>query len=181
MESFGSESGAMLIMTRLSAQVFGHGVNGGQQVQRFPETFIVSNSCATLLIKAAFTNMARGKTLTPQQILQTLKSHQHVLKTYKVKRIGLFGSHVQGRQSNRSDLDFLVEFQEPTFENFIGLVDSLEEIFGRNVDVLTPDGVESIRVREIADNIKKSCLCLKEAIFNGSPTLPRLSEELGST
>ena len=100
--------------------------------------------------------MTPGKALTRQQILQTLKSHQNVLKTYKVKRIGLFGSHATGRQTNRSDLDFLVEFQEPTFENFFGLVDSLEEIFGRNVDVLTPDGVESIRVREIADNIKKS-------------------------
>lgn len=94
--------------------------------------------------------------MTRQDILQTLKSHQHVLKSYKVKRIGLFGSHATGRQRNRSDLDFLVEFQEPTFDNFIGLVDWLEEIFGRNVDVLTPDGVESIRLREIANNIKKS-------------------------
>ncbi len=45
---------------------------------------------------------------------------------YKVKEIGIFGSYVKGKQRKRSDLDILVEFEEPldlfTFielENFL--------------------------------------------------------------
>ncbi|MGH9339091.1 MAG: nucleotidyltransferase family protein [Acidobacteriota bacterium] len=100
--------------------------------------------------------MARRKTLTQQDILRALQSNYDVLKKYKVKRIGLFGSFAAGNQTPESDIDFLVEFHEPTFENFIGLVDYLEKTFGRNVEVLTPDGVAGIRIREIAQNIRKS-------------------------
>ncbi|MGI8785006.1 MAG: nucleotidyltransferase family protein [Acidobacteriota bacterium] len=100
--------------------------------------------------------MARRKTLTQKQILETLQGQPDVLKGFTVRHIGLFGSFAKGRQTRESDLDFLVEFDEPTFENFIGLVEYLESTFGRRVDVLTPDGVRSIRTRGIGQDIKKS-------------------------
>jgi len=94
--------------------------------------------------------------LRRRDILNLLRQHQDVLKKYRVRRIGLFGSYAAGKQHKRSDLDFLVEFEQPTLDNFMGLVDYLEKLFKKKVEVLTPDGVESIRIKEVAENIKKS-------------------------
>ena len=100
--------------------------------------------------------MKPKKTITQREIIALLQKHQDILKKYKVKRIGLFGSYATGKYTKRSDIDFLVEFEHPTFENFMSLINYLEKLYGRKVDILTPDGVESIRVKEIADNIKRS-------------------------
>ena len=54
------------------------------------------------------------KELTDKEIISLLKKHKDLLKKYKVKRIGLFGSYVRGEQKKRSDIDFLVEFEDPT-------------------------------------------------------------------
>ncbi|MBI4455417.1 MAG: nucleotidyltransferase family protein [Acidobacteria bacterium] len=94
--------------------------------------------------------------LTTQQILRLLKRHNEELKQYSVKRIGLFGSYARGRQNQQSDIDFLVEFREPSFDNFMNLAAYLETLLGRKVDILTPDGVEGIRIKELAGEIKKS-------------------------
>lgn len=98
--------------------------------------------------------MAQRRLLTQEDILGVLHRHHDALAKYKVKRIGLFGSFAKGDQKPGSDIDFLVEFHEPTFENFIGLVDYLEKALGRNVDLLTPDA--GIRIRGVAQDIRKS-------------------------
>ena len=61
--------------------------------------------------------------------MSLLKEHRDILKKYRVKRIGLFGSYVRGEQKRYSDIDFLVEFEKPTFDNFMDLVFSLLKIF----------------------------------------------------
>lgn len=79
----------------------------------------------------------RRKDLTDKQIFNLLKKHREILKKYKVKRIGLFGSYIRGEQKKHSDIDFLVEFKEPTFDNFMGLVFDLEGLFGKKVELIT--------------------------------------------
>ncbi|MFQ6674498.1 MAG: nucleotidyltransferase family protein [Fidelibacterota bacterium] len=100
--------------------------------------------------------MVQRNALTRRDILRLLQCHQEILRQYKVRRIGLFGSFATGHQNSKSDIDFLVEFEQPTFDNFIGLVADLEKLFHRKVEVLTPDGVEGIRIKHVAENIKKS-------------------------
>jgi hypothetical protein len=99
-----------------------------------------------------------NKGLTEQKIISTLKKHDDILRKYKVKKIGLFGSYVRRKQKKHSDIDFVVEFAEPTFDNFMDLAFYLEDLFDRRVDILTPEGVESIRIKEIADDIKRSVI-----------------------
>jgi predicted nucleotidyltransferase len=77
------------------------------------------------------------KKLTHEEIIASLRKHKDILTKYKVKRIGLFGSFVRGEQKKFSDVDFLVEFKEPTFDNFMDLAFSLESLFGRKVDLVT--------------------------------------------
>src|SRR5947209_8475871 len=81
--------------------------------------------------------MKSRKSLTAQEIISTLQKHQEVLKQYKVRKIGLFGSYATGRQTLKSDIDFLVEFDEPTFDNFMGLCEYLEKLLHHKVDLIT--------------------------------------------
>jgi len=98
----------------------------------------------------------KHKNLTDKQILKTLREHQNILRKYGVKRIGLFGSYVRGKQKKGSDIDFLVEFIKPDFDNFMDLTFFLEDLFGKRVEVLTRDGVDTIRIKEVAEEIKRS-------------------------
>ena len=75
---------------------------------------------------------------TRENIKETLKGFKPVLREkFKVKEIGLFGSYVRGEESAESDIDILVEFSEPIGWEFIDLVEFLEKILGRKVDLVT--------------------------------------------
>ena len=99
----------------------------------------------------------RGKNgLTRKGIFRTLRQHPELLEKYAVRKVALFGSYAKGRPTERSDVDLLVEFIRPTYDNFLGLTKDLERLFGRKVQILTPAGLESIRVKQIANDIRKA-------------------------
>jgi len=77
-------------------------------------------------------------------------------KRFGVLRIGVFGSVLTNRFSEQSDIDLIVEFERPIGFAFFELVEHLEAVLGRRVDILTPGGVGSIRVPEVAESIRKS-------------------------
>jgi len=75
-------------------------------------------------------------------VLNILKSHENeIKKKFGVRRVGIFGSYARGEENETSDVDVLVEFEEPTFRNFMGLVFFLEDLFGREVDLVTTGGL----------------------------------------
>jgi hypothetical protein len=63
------------------------------------------------------------------------------------------GFDARDAQTDSSDLDFVVEFLAPTYDNFAGLEQFLGRLFNRRVDILTPAGVDSIRVPHIVEDI----------------------------
>jgi predicted nucleotidyltransferase len=65
-----------------------------------------------------------------------------------VASIGLFGSFVRGNQTSLSDIDILVEFtpEKHTFDNFMEVSFLLEEIPGRKVEVVTPEGLSPAHI-----------------------------------
>ena len=75
--------------------------------------------------------------LTRTQILRTLDEHEELLRKYSVKRIGLFGSYARNQPRRGSDVDFLVEFEDPTYDNFYDLSVSLERLFRRRIELVT--------------------------------------------
>jgi len=81
--------------------------------------------------------MTRTATLTRAGILKALDEHQNMLRRCSVKRIGLFGSYVRDEPHSGSDVDFLVEFEKPTYDNFYDLSVSLERLFGRRIELVT--------------------------------------------
>jgi len=94
-----------------------------------------------------------------EDIIDLLKAQMPDLqRRFGVKRIGLFGSALTDRFSDQSDIDLIVEFERPIGFAFFDLVEHLEDILGRRVDVLTPDGVGSIRIPAIAETIRNSTI-----------------------
>ena len=69
--------------------------------------------------------------LSSKQIFKILERNRRLLKKYRVKRIGLFGSLARDDATNKSDIDLLVDFEEKSFDNFIELAFELERIFNR--------------------------------------------------
>ena len=97
----------------------------------------------------------KDKKLTKEKIIRILNEHKNELKRYTANKVGIFGSYAQDKQQGKSDIDFVVEFGNPSLDNYMGLVAYLEGLFKRKVDILTPLGVESIRVKRVADEIKR--------------------------
>ncbi len=69
-------------------------------------------------------------------------------RRFGVRRLDLFGSAAEGSfELDRSDLDFLVEFEAETprehKERYFGLLFSLEGLFGRQIDLLEPSAVKN--------------------------------------
>ena len=77
--------------------------------------------------------------INKEDILMKLKNVKPEIKTnYKVKTVGLFGSYVNNKQTDTSDIDLLVEFEDDAdLFHFIGLSRYLEKIFNTKVDVIS--------------------------------------------
>jgi predicted nucleotidyltransferase len=76
--------------------------------------------------------------MNAQDLLQRLKELKpELIRRYKAKEMGLFGSFVRGEQSSSSDVDLLVEFEEDAdLFDLMGLTLLLEEKLQRKVDVV---------------------------------------------
>lgn len=74
-----------------------------------------------------------------EEILKMLKKLKaEIKKNYKVKKIGLFGSYVNNKQKETSDIDFLIEFEDDAdLFHYIGLSFFLEDHFNKKVDVIS--------------------------------------------
>ena len=90
-----------------------------------------------------------------QQVLLLLKSRKRTLKKYGVRSLSVFGSVARNRVRKHSDVDLLVEFNQPVglFE-FARLQIYLEKVLGREVDLVTPQALR----KELRETI------LREAI-----------------
>jgi predicted nucleotidyltransferase len=66
------------------------------------------------------------------------RNRRELRRRFKVKDIGVFGSYVRGEQRKKSDVDVLVEFEEPVgFFEFIALEDYLADLLGVKVDLVS--------------------------------------------
>lgn len=90
--------------------------------------------------------------LTKEEILKILERlKQEIMKKYKAKRIGLFGSIMKAEQKESSDIDILVEFKEDAdLFDLLGLNLFLEERLNQKVDVVPQSALR--------EELKKSIL-----------------------
>ena len=80
---------------------------------------------------------------TKKDIEDSIEESRVVLNRLGVKSIGLFGSFQRNEVKDDSDVDLLVEFHsgKKSFDNFMELAFYLEDLFGRKVEIVTPQSL----------------------------------------
>jgi predicted nucleotidyltransferase len=72
----------------------------------------------------------------------------HIAAQHGAYNVRVFGSVARGDDDDRSDVDFLVDLEEGrNLLDLGGLLMDLRDLLGRNVDVVTPDGLRA-RIRD---------------------------------
>ena len=81
---------------------------------------------------------------TLPEIERILRDQKPILREkFKVREIGIFGSVVRGEQKETSDLDLLVEFEEPVgLIKYVNLQNYLSDKIGSQVDLVTKSGLK---------------------------------------
>jgi predicted nucleotidyltransferase len=85
--------------------------------------------------------------VSAQEILDTLERNAPILRQHGVRALGLFGSAARGAAREGSDLDFVVQFENKSFDAYMDLKAFLERLFGRRVDLVLQDTIKP-RLRE---------------------------------
>ncbi|MDV3103414.1 nucleotidyltransferase family protein [Thermococcus waiotapuensis] len=90
------------------------------------------------------------------EIKTILREHMDELRTkYGVRSIEIFGSYVRGEQREDSDLDLLVEFEEPVGLLTISMLQVyLSGLLGIKVDVIPKDSLR----RELWDSVSREAV-----------------------
>lgn len=96
---------------------------------------------------------------TQSEIVKKIKKlFPYLSKKYSVKKIGIFGSYSRNQQNKNSDIDLIVEFNEPIGLEFIEFSEYLENVLELKVDILTPEGISNIKVKKVEREIKDSLI-----------------------
>ncbi|MGH9833301.1 MAG: nucleotidyltransferase family protein [Blastocatellia bacterium] len=79
---------------------------------------------------------------------------------FEVERLDLFGSGARADfDEERSDLDFLVTFEEQTkigyFNRYFGLLEQLQEIFKRKIDLVEEKAIQNPYFKKVVDRERK--------------------------
>jgi predicted nucleotidyltransferase len=84
-----------------------------------------------------------NRPLQKVKVMTVLTKNLATIRSFGVRRIGLFGSVLRGEAGPKSDVDILVEFDEghATFDNLMGLHEFLTQILKRKVDLVTMGGL----------------------------------------
>jgi len=86
------------------------------------------------------------------EILDIIRELKPELRTrFKVRNIGVFGSYARSEEGQKSDIDILVDLEEPIGLDLVELIFFLEERLGERVDLVT---TKSLRP-ELEESIKK--------------------------
>lgn len=80
--------------------------------------------------------------MNKETILKKLDENHDTIKNFGVHRLGLFGSYARGAETDVSDMDFLVEFEKKTFDNYMDLKIFLQRLFNCKVDLVIADAVK---------------------------------------
>jgi uncharacterized protein len=90
-----------------------------------------------------------------EQIILRIKEVLPALREkYGLTSVGIFGSYVRDNQRRGSDVDILVEFEEPiSLFRFMALEHELEDLIGRKVDLVMKTALKPAIGRHILSEV----------------------------
>lgn len=74
--------------------------------------------------------------LTREDIVDRIRARRADLRRFGVTSLDLFGSFARDEGGESSDVDILVEFDQVSFDHYMDLKFLLEDLLGRNVDLV---------------------------------------------
>lgn len=92
--------------------------------------------------------------INKENIANILKANKlDLLARYHLKSIGIFGSFTREDFKDDSDIDILIDYDQPMGIEFIDLAEDLEEILKRKVDLVSKKGIKSKYFEEIKKDL----------------------------
>jgi predicted nucleotidyltransferase len=94
--------------------------------------------------------------ITKENILSLLKKHKEELLKLGVSDIGLFGSYVFDKQTDKSDIDLLIDFEpeRENFDNYMAVYDIFENLFkDEKIEIVTKNGLSKHIGPKILNNV----------------------------
>lgn len=93
--------------------------------------------------------------LNRDRILKDLDKNRSTIVAYGIKEIGLFGSFARNEQSENSDIDFLIAFEEgkKSFDNYMYFKYFLEDLFHIKVDLVIKENIKPALKDEILGSV----------------------------
>ena len=89
-----------------------------------------------------------------QLIAKTLKDNKKdLLSRYHLTAIGIFGSFTREDFREDSDIDILIDYDQPIGIEFIDLAEELEKMLNRKVDLVSKNGVKPKYFEEIQKDL----------------------------
>lgn len=76
------------------------------------------------------------------EVVTRIKANHRAIKRYGVNSLALFGSVARDKMRTGCDIDILVDFDQSTWANYIGLKFYLEDLLERDVDLVTPKALK---------------------------------------
>ena len=93
---------------------------------------------------------------TLEEIKLALSRCKHLIQErYQITDLGIFGSYARGEQTEQSDIDILIDYEEaPSFLELASLENYLSEVQAAKVDLVTKNGMKSrIKARVLSETI----------------------------
>ena len=75
------------------------------------------------------------------------------MNKYHLTSIGVFGSFIREDFRDDSDIDILIEYDQPIGIEFIDLADELEKLLERPVDLVSRNGIKPKYFKEIQKDL----------------------------
>ena len=80
-------------------------------------------------------------------LIQNIEKIEQICKAHKVKKLYVFGSVCTDKFNEKSDIDFIISFEQRYFENyienFLELEDELKKLLNRKIDLVTQETLQN--------------------------------------
>ncbi len=82
--------------------------------------------------------------ISKEFILTTIRNNKPELSKLGIRDVGLFGSYLRGDQSDKSDIDILIDFDpaKENYDNYMAVYDIFERLFkNEKIEIVTKNGL----------------------------------------
>ena len=83
--------------------------------------------------------------MIPEVLQNSKQKIEQIFRRYQIRELSLFGSRVRGDFSDKSDFDFLIEFEpeaEIDYFQYFEIQEELEKVVRKKVDLVPKNGLK---------------------------------------